>query len=245
MIQKKRADDATVDTDWQSEAFDVLSLAIRPEVPFLIDIKNICDTKEQCGCFLRGPVSRYAPTCSNPLYSIESAKLVVLVNNGIVHSKYDTDRFPMSSRAFTRGAIIRQSGSAYDIFSVQEPQKILTNVTRDEAARVFDFIVGELGGVVGYNFVASVGVPDSSEYRSLLERTIMPSGEPICRDGGTDWCEFDIDVSDRAPSWDIHVTLDDRLVWHIAESCRFDFTGPKTARVTIGVLSSNTPPILF
>lgn len=231
-------------SDWHDEAFEILSLALHPSVPFLIDIKNICDTKKQCGCFLRGPVSRYVPTCSNALISIDSVSLVVLVNSGTLHSKYDTKLFPIST-VFSRGAVIRQQGDSYCIESVSDPSKKLEGISKQDAVGIFDYIVREMDGVVGYEFVTAVSIPDSKAYSDLLDRMVMPNGNPACKGSGKESCRLDIDPSDPSPFWDLHVTLDDRLVWHIAESCSIDFVGPQRAVIKVAVLSSNVPPFVL
>lgn len=229
---------------WKDEAFSVISKATDPSVTFLIDIKNICDTKKQCGCFLRGVPTRYKPTCFNQLLSVDSAKMVVLVNSGVVHEKYDTDLFP-AAETFSRGMVIsRNADSGYDVISAQDPSRGLRGVSQEAAASMFDFVVRKLGGIVGYEFEATVSTGDSVAYSALLESMVLPDGNPVCA-FRENVCALQIDPADLSPQWDIHVTLDDRLVWHIAESCSFYFDSPTTAKVRIGVLSSNVPPFVL
>jgi hypothetical protein len=229
--------------DWHDEAFQVLRIATDPEIPFLIDIKNICDTKVQCGCFLRGSPTRYVPTCFNQLVSVNSAKMTVLLDTEKVHSKFSTEFFP-EQRAFSRGFVVSPTGGGkYDVKSAVHTDRSMVNVSEHDIFGIFDYVISEFQGIVGYEFEASIAVEDVQDYIRTLTMLTTASGDPagIFNPTGQTFTLI-IDPTEDIPYWDIHVTLDDRLVWHIAEFCEFDFS---TSRPTIrvGMLSSNVPPL--
>jgi len=235
---------------WSHEAFSILQRATDPTAMFMIDLKNICDTGKQCGCFLRGSPTRYKPTCSNRLISVDSVSLIILVNSRIVHEHYGPrEGFPNEDKYVKIATVFisKEDRTKYKVSSLVDPEVVYDDMAEADAMRVFEILIERFDAVLEYVFDVTVEIPNPSAYIETMLGMVGPLGDPLIDRSSIEASRYDfrLNMHDLNPVTEMHVTLDDSIVWHVVDFCRLRVTTDLPSKIEIGVMSSNVPPFVL
>lgn len=230
---------------WAKEALFILHKVRDDNVSFMIDIKDICDTGEQCGCFLRGNPVRYIPTCSNRLISAEGSMILYGDKNLILKKRPEEGKHGDYIK-IGKIDICKEDDKRYKITPMREGGILMDCQTEDQTVEMMIYLIKNFRGFVAYEFEAEVHIKDWNDYSDVLSGMIDIEGFPILQLTGGSLFNFPFDFFSMNPRFNIHVVLEDKYVWHILDYCSVDskiVDGIQKSKVFVRVLANNNPLI--